>query len=180
MAAPLVLGAVLTVLMAILVDTGVPAFWLAMKRMVADDLTRLFVTQVERGEAISVGDTQIYADSAVRVDPPEGSGAIERLVLSGVAAIQFEEGEPSREFTARAATVDFYREGEDGYLKLVLGDATILNRGDRALAGQGQGGVVIGGADAVHRCDPDASGGSGYRPRQGGHRLPRLRRKPGV
>jgi lipopolysaccharide export LptBFGC system permease protein LptF len=135
LAAPLVLGAVLTVVMAVVVDVGVPTFWLAMKRMVADDLTRLFVTQVERGEAIAVGDTQIYADSAVRVDPPEGSGAIERLVLGGVAAIQFQDGEPIREFTARAATVDFYREGEDGYLKLVLGDATILNRGDRALAG---------------------------------------------
>lgn len=135
LAAPLVLGAALTVVMAVVVDVGVPTFWLAMKRMVADDLTRLFVTQVERGEAIAVGDTQIYADSAVRVDPPGGSGAIERLVLGGVAAIQFKDGEPIREFTARAATVDFYREGEDGYLKLVLGDATILNRGDRALAG---------------------------------------------
>jgi hypothetical protein len=135
LAAPLALGAVLTVIMAILVDAAVPAFWMAMKRMVADDLTRLFVTQVERGEAIAVGDTQIYADSAERIEPPAGSGAIERLVLSGVAAIQFEGGEPLREFTARAATVDFYREGEDGYLKLVLADATILNRGDRALAG---------------------------------------------
>jgi hypothetical protein len=135
LAAPLALGAVLTVIMAILVDAAVPAFWMAMKRMVADDLTRLFVTQVERGEAIAVGDTQIYADSAERIEPPAGSGAIERLVLSGVAAIQFEDGEPLREFTARAATVDFYREGEDGYLKLVLADATILNRGDRALAG---------------------------------------------
>jgi lipopolysaccharide export LptBFGC system permease protein LptF len=135
LAAPLALGAVLTVVMAILVDAAVPAFWLAMRRLVADDLTRLFVTQVERGEAIAVGDTQIYADSAGRVEPPAGNKTIERLVLTGVAAIQFEGGEPLREFTARAATVDFYREGEDGYLKLVLADATILNRGDRALAG---------------------------------------------
>ncbi|MFO0829922.1 MAG: LptF/LptG family permease [Phycisphaerales bacterium] len=134
------LGIVLTAVMVFLVDYGGPTFWRELKQLVAKDLTRVFVAYVERGEARQLGGTEIYADEAYVQEAPPDSGATQRLRLVGVAAIEFNheakaEREPQREFTAQYATVDVHRVGVNSLLKIALQNASVYNRGDRAIAG---------------------------------------------
>ncbi len=130
------MGVLLTVVMVVIVDWGAPTFWRALKTLVANDATRVFVAQVERGEAFRIDKTEIYADEAHQVPPPPETGATQRLVLVGVAAMELgEDGLPRREFTAQYATVDLHRVRDNAVLKVALQDATIFNRGDRAIAG---------------------------------------------
>lgn len=148
------LGLVLTVVMGVLVDTGVPTFWQAMKRIAWNDVTRILAAQVRRGEAMVLGEvrTEIYADDAyVDRDPagldgpaggaadwPAGDGAVrpdQRLILDRVVALQMDDdGAPRTEFTAQAATADQYRVRDSAYLKIVLSNATIFSRGDGRFA----------------------------------------------
>ena len=70
-----VLGVALLVGMAVLVDAGVPRFWTSMRRLITRDVTRLFVSAVERGEAFRVGNTQLYADEVLVIPGEELDGA---------------------------------------------------------------------------------------------------------
>jgi hypothetical protein len=68
------------------------------------------------------------------VAPPAGSVASTRLLLAGVAAVQFDaSGKIETEFTAEFATIDIYREHGNTYLKPVLERATIYRELDGAL-----------------------------------------------
>jgi hypothetical protein len=131
------LGAALFVLMVLLVDLGVPRLWTAMDRFKTKDPTRLFLSAVERGEALSVPGTatQLYADEAKVLEVPEGpSQPVTRLGLAGVAAIELgPDGRPLTEFTAEFATVDVYRENDSAYIKLLFRNATAFRDGEDAL-----------------------------------------------
>jgi lipopolysaccharide export LptBFGC system permease protein LptF len=131
------LGVLLTGAMVVLVDVGVPTFWQAMKRITATDGTRLLAAQVERGEAWTpkFSDFEIYADDAVLVPAPADTGADNRLILLGVAAMQVDgELAPIVEFTAESATIDVHRIDDNTFLKPVLSNATVFHRGDQRLA----------------------------------------------
>ncbi len=144
------LGLVLFLGMALLVDAGVPRFWTSMRRLITRDVTRLFVSSVERGEAFRVGNTQLYADEVMVIPGPEiaGEGAegadgtdgrgqgmpSTRLALAGVAAIETgPDGRTQTEFTAEFATVDVYRTEESAFLKLLFRNATAFRDGEDAL-----------------------------------------------
>ena len=129
------LGLVLIVAMAILLDAGVPRFWTSMQRLITRDVTRLFVGAVERGEALVIDKTQLYADEvAVIPGSADGIGPTSRLALVGVAAIELgPDGRPVTEFTAELATVDVYRENDSAYLKLLFRNATAYNSEEGAL-----------------------------------------------
>ncbi len=129
------LGLVLFVAMAILLDAGVPRFWTSMQRLITRDVTRLFVGAVERGEALVIDKTQLYADEvAVIPGSADGIGPTSRLALVGVAAIELgPDGRPVTEFTAELATVDVYRENDSAYLKLLFRNATAYNSEEGAL-----------------------------------------------
>lgn len=138
--APLMgLGAVLTLVMLVLVFSIVPRFWIMMKATIAGDITRIFVATVEERRAFAAGDLQIYADEVEEATPPGRTSSAEiaptaRLLLGGVAAIQFDEqGQPEIEFTAEYATIDVYRTGQGAYLKPALVNATVFRRSDGAL-----------------------------------------------
>lgn len=136
LAPALVLGVLLTGVMFVLVDVGAPTFWQALRRIKASDLTRVLVAKVERGEGFKIGGTEIYADEAHVVDAPPDTGAQQRLVLVGVAAVELgPDALPRREFAARYATVDFHRIGNGSFLKLALQDASSYSRGDGSIAG---------------------------------------------
>lgn len=129
------LGVVLLFVMALLLDAGVPRFGNAMRGFVRRDPTRLFVAAVAKGEALQIGQTQLYADD-VKVDPwplgPEGPTA--RLTLAGIAAIELgRDGRTTTEFTAEFATVDVYQREDGSYLKLLFQNATAFRDGDDAL-----------------------------------------------
>ncbi len=131
------LGVVLTGAMLVLVDVGVPTFWQALKRIAARDSMRLLAAQVARGEAFvpEFSDMEIYADEAILTDAPTDTGAAQRLLLVGVAAVRFDQAAaPVTEFTAQSATVDVHRVGENSFLKPVLSNATVFNRGDNSIA----------------------------------------------
>ena len=128
------LGLLLTLIMFILVNFTVPHFWNLLKEMIARDVTRVFTTSVEKGEALSVGRTQLFADDVLISDDIPETGADERLVLLGVAALETDgNGDPRSEFTARYATVDIHHRRRDALLKLALVDATIYRHDDGSL-----------------------------------------------
>jgi lipopolysaccharide export LptBFGC system permease protein LptF len=139
------LGLVLFLGMALLVDAGVPRFWTSMRRLITRDVTRLFVSSVERGEAFRVGNTQLYADEVMVIPGQDiaGKGVEEgmgqgmpstRLALAGVAAIETgPDGRTQTEFTAEFATVDVYRTDESAFLKLLFRNATAFRDGEDAL-----------------------------------------------
>ncbi|MCH2160578.1 MAG: LptF/LptG family permease [Phycisphaerales bacterium] len=128
------IGLGLLLFMMLLVNYGVPYFWGRMESMVARDVTRLLASSVRRGEAFSLGNTQIFADDVMLIDDPEDSEADSRLVLVGVAALETDRNNsPKTEFTADYATLDVYRIDGRAILKLVLGESTIFREGDQAL-----------------------------------------------
>jgi hypothetical protein len=138
------LGLVLFLGMALLVDAGVPRFWTSMRRLITRDVTRLFVSSVERGEAFRVGNTQLYADEVMVIPGEEivgerGDGTMRggpstRLALAGVAAIETSpDGRTQTEFTAEFATVDVYRTEDSAFLKLLFRNATAFRDGEDAL-----------------------------------------------
>ncbi|MCH2145686.1 MAG: LptF/LptG family permease [Phycisphaerales bacterium] len=128
------LGLGLTVIMFLLVNFAVPHFWGMLKEMIARDVTRVFTTTVEKGEALSLGSTQLFADDVLIAEEPPETGADERLILLGVAALETDgQGEPRSEFTARYATVDIHHRRRDALLKLALVDATIYRHDDGSL-----------------------------------------------
>ena len=140
----ILLGLLLFVGMVLLVDLGVPRLWSSMDRFKTRDPTRLFVSAVERGEALALPgtSTQLYADEVRVLELPDagaraGDGAVApttRLGLAGVAAVEFgADGEPVTEFTAEFATVDIYRDDESAYLKLLFRNATAFRDGEDAL-----------------------------------------------
>jgi len=131
------LGLGLFVVMVLLVDAGVPRLWTSMDRFKTKDPTRLFISAVERAEALAVPgtNTQLYADEAKVLEVPPAPGAPEtRLGLAGVAAIELgPDGRPLTEFTAEFATVDVYRENDSVYIKLLFHNATAFRDGEDAL-----------------------------------------------
>ena len=130
----IILGLLLTIIMFVLVNFVIPRFWGLLQEMVARDVTRIFTTTIEQGEAISIDDTQLFADEVIVPDGAPDTGADQRLILLGVAALETDDaGAPRSEFTARYATVDIYHRNEDALLKLALVDATIYRPDDGSL-----------------------------------------------
>ncbi|MAJ47753.1 MAG: hypothetical protein CBC35_10890 [Planctomycetes bacterium TMED75] len=130
----IVLGIVLTLVMLVLVNLVIPRFWGMLQEMVARDVTRVFTASIERGEAISIDGTQLFADEVLVPDTLPETGADQRLILLGVAALEMaDNGVPRSEFTARYATIDIYHQTEDTLLKLALVDATIYRPEDDSL-----------------------------------------------
>jgi lipopolysaccharide export system permease protein len=133
------MGLLLTGVMVVLVDVGVPTFWQAAKRIIWNDGTRILAAKSGRGEAWRPpgSQTEIFADDAYIQELPalgEEDPAM-RLVLDRVVALQFgDDGLPESEFTAQSAAVDQYRIGDRAYLKTVLSNATIFHRGEQQIA----------------------------------------------
>ncbi|MSR41962.1 MAG: LptF/LptG family permease [Phycisphaerales bacterium] len=130
----IMLGVVLFGVMGVLLDVGVPHFWTRMRQILANDVTKLFVASVGKGESLKIGDTQLYADEVRVVEGPHENGAETELLLAGVAAVEIgPDGQPATEFTAKFATVDVHRRNGSSYLKLALVDAMGFRSGDKAL-----------------------------------------------
>jgi lipopolysaccharide export LptBFGC system permease protein LptF len=132
----LALGGMLLVAMLALVHFAAPRFWMSMQDLLARDAARLLAAAVEQGEGIQVGELEIYADEAlVSPDPPD-TGARERLVLAGVAALELGDGDgmPRTEFTAEHAVIDVHQGEAGAILKLVLINATVRRESEQAVA----------------------------------------------
>lgn len=123
------LGIVLSLVLLVLVQVVIPRFWVMMQETVAEDATRLFVASLERGEAFRIGDLQIYADAYRIESNPAETGADVRISLSKLAAIEEDEsGRLAQSMTARIALVDFYRVGDQSFMKLIGADVSRFDR----------------------------------------------------
>jgi len=130
------LGLALMLAMVALVHWASPLFWRSMQTLLARDAARMLVTAVEAGEGLQVGGLEIYADAAFLSPDPPPTGARDRLVLSGVAALEM-GGRPRRprtEFTAENAVIDVHPADAGAMLKLVLVNATVQRADELAVA----------------------------------------------
>ena len=131
-----ILGGFLCVVMLVLVSMVIPRFWTRMKELATADATQMLVGAVARGEALAADRLMIYADAAREVEPPPGSGARRRLLLTGVAAIELENPWSSSivtEFTAEDAAVDIHVTPRGTVAKMALMNATVVRPGEGAI-----------------------------------------------
>ncbi|MBI1189285.1 MAG: LptF/LptG family permease [Tepidisphaera sp.] len=106
--APALLVALLcSVTLVVLNEAVIPAFLRQMQVMVTVDVGRLLTNSVSRGQSLSLNDNKLMliADSAREIAPEPGSGVLSRVFMTHFAAVEFDEGEPAREVTARNATM---------------------------------------------------------------------------
>jgi lipopolysaccharide export system permease protein len=136
MAPVVLLGGFLCVVTLVLVSLVIPRFWTRMKELATADATQMLVGAVARGEALAADRMMIYADAAREVDPPPGSGARRRLLLTGVAAVELESPWSSSivtEFTAEDAAVDIHVTPRGTVAKMALMNATVIRPGEGAI-----------------------------------------------
>lgn len=94
LAPALLSGLVLAIALAGLNQVAIPRFLRAMQEMITQDLSKIVVASIERGQPVTIDDhTQIYADHIERLDPRSSAplreaGVREWLVLEGVAAVK--------------------------------------------------------------------------------------------
>ena len=124
--APLaMIGGVSVVLMLWLVHALVPQFWGLMRDTVAQDAAAVFVAAVDRGEALDAGDLTLYADRVEVEQAPADTGAVQRLRLTGVAAVQKAKGTSgSAEFLGESAVVDVHHRDGTTVMKLSMNNGT--------------------------------------------------------
>jgi len=136
MAPVAILGGALCVAMLVLVSMVIPRFWVRMKELATADATQMLIAAVERGEALTADRLMIYADAAREVEPPPGSGAARRLLLSGVAAVEMSSawsGKVTTEFTAEDAAVDIHVTPRGTLAKVALMNATVIRPDEGAI-----------------------------------------------
>lgn len=106
LAPALLSGIVLAGTLALLSQQIIPAFLRSMEQMVTQDIAKILINSIQRGQAVAVGDMWVYADSATRVPPlPEG-GATDEFVLTRVGVIKRDtKGNIRQDFTASRAHV---------------------------------------------------------------------------
>lgn len=104
-------GLVLAGVLMVLADQAMPRLLRQMQSLITQDVMRLFMSSIERDEAIGLGEGRmVYADSATPARPDPGSGASDYLILSGVLAVETDaQGRVTREAAARVAHVWVYR-----------------------------------------------------------------------
>ncbi|MFN0010826.1 MAG: LptF/LptG family permease [Phycisphaerales bacterium] len=106
----LLTGLVLSGSLLVLADQVMPRFLRTMQTMITRDATRLMVSSIEKGQSVKLGRRQVFADKVQALGPDAASGAFERLVLTGVLAVETgDNDEVIREASARAAMVWLYR-----------------------------------------------------------------------
>ncbi len=84
-------GLTLAAALALISGEVVPRFLRSMEDMIQQDLTRVLVNSVERGESVRFDDLLVFADSVRTLGPDERSGAYELLVLNRFAALALEK-----------------------------------------------------------------------------------------
>jgi len=104
-------GLVLAAALAILSDRVIPRYLRSMDEMIAQDAARVMVSSINRGEAVRIDRTLIYADSVTVLDP-KTSGATNLLYLTGVLMVQLDRRavDIESEASAPVAYVWFFRD----------------------------------------------------------------------
>ena len=84
-----------------------PRFYKAAEQIIARDVGRLIIGPIRDGSPIRLGAWDLYADQIYRPDLPEGSAAIDHLILLSVVGAEVGEDGVTRQFVA-ARRVDMW------------------------------------------------------------------------
>lgn len=103
------LGVALTIGLSILANYVSPWFWERMERMAHLDAPEYFLRSVNRGVPVRADKQLIYARTARRLVPPEGSDAYASLWVEGLLVVTLRDGIPADEYSARQAFFDLHR-----------------------------------------------------------------------
>ena len=140
----IVSGLVLAGALSALNEVAIPRFLKAMQQMVTTEVGQVIVNTINRGEPLELKPQRmmIHADRAKRLGPDSASGAYERLLLTRIAAIEFDEqGTIQREVTADKAWVWLFPGRDDAdaktggtTIRMVLPHVIAVGDGDFAEA----------------------------------------------
>lgn len=82
----IVSGLLLSTILFGLTQLAIPRFLRAMESMVTQDLTKILISSVERGESVELDGKMIYADAVRKIENPTG-GAQQQLLMTRVVAV---------------------------------------------------------------------------------------------
>jgi lipopolysaccharide export LptBFGC system permease protein LptF len=106
-------GAMLAVVLLVLTQMVIPRFLRTMQRMVTQDASAFITATIEQGRPLMFENWAMLADTVRSLGPHEGSGAYERLLLTGVVFVELnDEGDVIREGSAASGRVFFFA-GDD-------------------------------------------------------------------
>lgn len=116
----------------------VPRFLRSMEEIITQDLTRMIMSTIDRGESLDFGGVQVHADRVHRLGPDPLGDAQDRLLLTKVAAVQLDRaGQVMAEVSARRAVVRLNRvdAGDDAAppltrIDLLLQDCRYVRTGE--------------------------------------------------
>ncbi|HLO40930.1 MAG TPA: LptF/LptG family permease [Phycisphaerales bacterium] len=141
LAPALIAGTILAGVMVLLSQQMIPAFLKSMEQMITQDVAKVLVNSIERRQAVAFNDIRLFADSVVRVQPREDSGASDEFVLYRVCVLRVDDkGSVREDFTASQAHVwvmkpgtmpTLSNEGEDSIVVIVKIDDPIGNQPGR-------------------------------------------------
>jgi lipopolysaccharide export LptBFGC system permease protein LptF len=107
LAPALLMGLVLGLIVAVLSNSVMPRFYRAAEQIVARDVARLIVGPIRSGRPIRLGSWDLYADQIYRPELPEGSLAMDHLILLSVVGAEIGEDGVTRQFVS-ARRVDMW------------------------------------------------------------------------
>jgi lipopolysaccharide export LptBFGC system permease protein LptF len=141
LAPALISGTILACIMVVLSQQTIPAFLKSMEQMITQDVAKMLVNSIERRQSVALNDIRLYADSVVRVQPREDSGASDEFVLYRVCVLRVDDkGNIREDFTASQAHVwvmkpgsmpTLSNDGEDSNVVIVKIDDPIGNQPGR-------------------------------------------------
>lgn len=100
-------GFLLALVVAVLSNSVMPRFYRAAEQIIARDIGRLIVNPIRDGSPIRLGKWDLYADQVFRPELPEGSSALDHLILLSVVAAEIGEDGVTRQFLS-ARRVDMW------------------------------------------------------------------------
>ncbi len=107
LAPALMMGLMLGLAVAVLSNSVMPRFYRAAEQIVARDVARLIVGPIRNGSPIRLGSWDLYAEQIYRPEVPEGSAAMDHLILLSVVGAEIGEDGVTRQFVS-ARRVDMW------------------------------------------------------------------------
>lgn len=107
-------GLVLAGMLLLLSEQVMPRFLRSMERMISQDIAKILVSSVQRGQAVDMEGMTLYADKALRIDPAPGSPASDEILLTGVGLLELNRaGEVMSDATVEKARVWIFSGGNE-------------------------------------------------------------------
>ena len=107
-------GLLLSTTLALLNEQAIPRLLRGMESLVTDDLAKVLVGAIDRGDSVRLGDFLVSADQIMPIDPAinpavEASGARDWLVMRRFMAVKLDKlGNPESDTTAHEAHLFFF------------------------------------------------------------------------